>query len=413
MRMIYQIKILLLILLLFSINCASLGLIAEKYPPEFFHIPNILPDDLADKQQVKFIFYGDSRQGWRIYQKFIRPENWLTWKMALFPFYQLYLLGNGIRGGVNYLRQTPDYGAKTRRQIRDAIFAEANRSNIDFIFHSGDFVTNGRCPDHWAEFIRENKIDVPLVTTIPFLPIAGNHEYTTDEIYGLPNYNAIFDCPQFYTLELANATIFVIDSDIIVDQYQNINDSKQDSLFEQWIVAAPGANKPGWLEKQLNLSRKKFKILCIHHPPVSFNEHHADWLNPRYGKQLQAKRKQLLELLARFGVQIIFSGHEHLYEHDIIKIPDRQNQTETKIHLVISGGGGAPLRNEATEKELSRYHRNYQQEGLAVQLMKQESQFHYCLTTVGPDRIKIAVISVPENPQKTARVIEEIVVVTR
>ena len=80
--------------------------------------------------------------------------------MFIFPFYQLYLVGNGIVGGINYLRHEPDYGHRERRFVRDIVYAEAKRANVGFILNAGDITANdGRRPSHWATFLRENRVE--------------------------------------------------------------------------------------------------------------------------------------------------------------------------------------------------------------------------------------------------------------
>ena len=207
-RFIRWIFILLMILgfLAVSMGYRQKGLITEKYPHEFYHVPKLLPDGPI-LENPKFIIYGDSRPGWRIREKFLRRENWLTWKMVLFPFYEVYWLGNGIVGGLNRLRNVPDYGIREHRMVRDAVYEQGKRSNVDFILHGGDMPTDGRRPSHWAMFLKENKIERPLVLDFPFLPVTGNHEKANDPTYGLPNYEAVFDYPQFYVLDFPDAAI--------------------------------------------------------------------------------------------------------------------------------------------------------------------------------------------------------------
>ena len=105
------------ILLYININCATHGLISEKYPKEFYHITKQLNPDEAHDKNPSFIFYGDNRPGWRIEEFFLRKETWTNWKMFIFPFYELYCAGQGILGSINWLRKVPDYGKKERLWI--------------------------------------------------------------------------------------------------------------------------------------------------------------------------------------------------------------------------------------------------------------------------------------------------------
>ncbi len=409
-----------------SMGCAQKGLVAEKYSSDFYHVPKLLPDEPMDKNP-KFIVYGDSKPGSRLTQKFLKRENWLTWKMLLFPFYEVYWLGNGLVGEINRLRHTPDYGVKERRMVRDAIYAEAKDSKVDFIINGGDMSADGRRPSHWAKFLKENKIERPLVSDFPFLPVIGNHEKTNDLTYGLPNYKTIFEYPQFYVLDFPDAALFVVDSNLILDQYQFIDDDEQDALFEKWFVSGEDSEQPAWLERELASRNQSFKIVVMHYPPISFGRHHSDWTKPSWGRNLQEKRQQLLKLFHEQGVQLVLCSHEHLYEHSILRSrgvvhevttehseqstdPTYGNQTEHEIHFVITGGGGVPLRPRSDAQRIEACCQNYRTEGFDVFLVKQEEIYHYCLVDIAPDKITIQVLEVTGDATHPTRLVEEILI---
>jgi hypothetical protein len=385
-------------LLAASMGCAGKGLVAEKYSSEFYRVPRLLPDEPMDRNP-EFIIYGDNKPGARVKEKFLKRRSWLTWKMLIFPFYEVYWLSNGLVGGINRLRHTPDYGAQERRMVRDAIYAEAKRSNIDFIINMGDMVADGRMPSHWEGFLRENKIEQPLVSDFPFLPVVGNHERANDLTYGLPNYEVVFPYPQFYVLDFLDAALFIVDSDLILDQYQSINDDEQDALFEKWFVSGEESEQPAWLERELASRNQPFKIVVMHHPPISFARHHTDWTESSYGTDLQKKRQQLLKLFYEQGVQAVFCSHEHLYEHSILRYSSpvaslNGNAAEREIHFIVSGGAGTPLRSRSDAKKLKKFLQDYRAEGFNVLLVKQEEIYHYCLVDIAPDRVTIRVMEV-------------------
>ncbi len=413
-RPIKRISILLLVIGLFAASMAYClserkGLITDKYSRDFYHVPRLLPDGPME-ENPRFIIYGDSRPGWRVKERFLERKNWLTWKMLIFPFYEVYWLGNGLVGGINYLRHKPDYGIREHRMIRDAIYEAGKQSKMDFIIHGGDMPTNGRRPSHWATFLRENKIDKPLVLDFPFLPVVGNHEKANDETYGLANYEAIFDYPQFYVLDFPDAAIFVVDSNVIVDQYRFIDDDKQDALFQKWFVSGEKSEQSSWLEQELASRSQRFKIVVMHHPPVSFGKHHTDWTKPSGGRNLQQKRQQLFRLFHEQGVQLVLSSHEHLYEHSIVRYSADADQPERGIHVVVSGGGGAPIRTGSDDQKVKQFLQKYFAEGLDVVLVKQQTIYHYCLVDIAPDKITIQIMEVTGNMEEPLRLVEEIVI---
>ena len=404
-----RILVLLLVLglVVTNMSCAGKGLVTEKYPSEFYRVPKLLPDGPMEKNPT-FIVYGDSRPDWRISEKFLKKKNWLTSKMLIFPFYQVYWLGNGILGGIRRLWFTPGYGLRERRMVRDAVYTEARRSQVDFILHTGDMPNNGRRPTHWKMFLRENKVERPLLLDFLFLPVAGNHERTNDPIYGLPNYQAVFPYPLFYVLDFPDAALFVVDSNLIVDQYQFMDDEQQEELFRKWFVS-DNPEQPAWLERQLASCDKTFKMIAMHHPPISFGKHHGNWTEHAFGKNLQEKRHQLLKLFQEQGVQIVFCGHEHAYEHNIIRYSLDRNNTGREIHFIVSGGGGVPLRDLTDPQTLERFQKNYRDEGLDAISVKQEKVYHYCLVDIHPDQVTIKVLEVTGDAGDPLRLVEVLV----
>jgi hypothetical protein len=388
-----------------NLNCATTGLVSKKYPEDFYKVPKLLPHQSAQKN-FTFIVYGDNQGSWRVQERFLRRYNWTDWKMLIFPFYQLYLVGNGLVGAVNWLRNSPDYGGGDRRAVRDAVYVEAKRSQAAFILNLGDIVgDNGKRPAHWALFLNENKVEHPLLNEVPYLPTIGNHEHANDSPLGFTNYQAVFGYPRFYTIELVDAVIFILDSNYIIDQYQDIDDDVQDQLFEKWFVSGDDSEEPAWLEKQLTAFDKPFKIVAMHHPPITFAIHHRDWTNPSYGRDLISKRKRLLSLLEKYGVDVVLSGHDHLYQHNLLRYGKAQ-----RMHFVITGGGGGPLREIVDAKTESKLQKSFKNEGLDVSALKRKEVHHYCVVETNRNKLIIKAIGVTNDPRKPTRLIEEIVI---
>ncbi len=388
---------LLTLIVLFS-SCAHQGLLEEKYEPDFYKIPKLLEDGPFD-HNPSFIVYGDNRPGYRLQEKFSNKENWQTWKMLLFPFYEIYWLGNGLYGTANWVRHKPGYGMSNHRKVRDAILSEIKQGHFEFLINIGDMPTDGRRPYDWVSFLKVVKHESSLVEEIPYIPLMGNHEHGNDSTYGLPNFQSVFDYPQFFVLDFPDVAIFFVDSDLILDQYQNIDDDIQDLLFKKWFVGPDS-----WLKKELDLRSQKNKIILMHHPPISFGKHNQNWTDPLYGNNLTQKKIELLTLFQKSGVRLIFSGHEHYYAHNIVRFEDRE------MHIVITGGGGSPLRNLPDDQFLAASLIEYKKQGLDVQAIKNEKVYHYCKVSVNSEEIEVEVFSAPGGKEKSSRLIEKIII---
>jgi hypothetical protein len=386
-------------------GCARRGLVSDRYEEAFYRVPRLLPDGPVTGQQ-RFILYSDNQTGWRVDEVFLSKSRWTSRKMLIVPFYQLYLLGNGIIGGLNYAFHMPDYGGRERRMVRDAVYGAALRTEAAFIMNVGDIAaSDGRRPFHWKLFLDENRIDHPLLDEIPYLPVIGNHEYANDTLYGYPNYTAVFDYPRFYTVEFENAVLIALDSNYILDQKGFIDDDAQDGLFERWFVSPAESARPSWLEEQLIAHDERFKIVAMHHPIITYGAHYEDWLDPENGRDLIGKRRTLIDLFDRYGVQVVFSGHDHLYQHNIL-----YTWTGRRIHFIVGGGGGTPLRRAPSDSRMFRIQRTFEDEQLDVIGLSIEKMHHYYIVDIMKDTMTIDVMEVTGDSGEPERLFERITV---
>ena len=78
----------------------------------------------------------------------------------------------------------------------------------------------------------------------------------------------------------------------------------------------------GWLEKELSGSDSAWKIVFFHHPLYSSGRHHGP----------NTELRTVLEpLLLKYGVDVVFAGHEHFYERTTAK---------NGLHHFIVGSSG-------------------------------------------------------------------------
>ncbi len=392
-----------------NLSCAKRGLVTKAYDPSFYEVAPRPVEEFSTLNPT-FLVYGDNQGCFRLIEDFGKKHNWWTWKQALVPFYQLYWLSNGIVGTVNAARYSADGGKRTRLMMRDVMLDAAKNTRADFILNIGDIcIHDGRYPSHWRRFLVENKLQSPLLNSVAYFSTPGNHERTSDVRFGKPNYEVVFGRPPFYTVKFKDAALFVIDSEVICDLYEDMADDVQDSLFAKWYISSDSAS-PAWLEQELASCDKRFKMIAMHIPPISFGRHFKDWVNEdgRYGNNIPEKRRALLNLFAAENVSIVFAGHEHVYQHNILNFPDVNDEPVSPLHIVVSSGGGVPLRHLPNEQAMDFQQAYFEANGYDVTSQMLAREFHYCEVAVSDTQLVIRTFAVNRNNPESPVCIETI-----
>jgi hypothetical protein len=149
--------------------------------------------------------------------------------------------------------------------------------NYDFVVMDGDNIYGGhKASDFERKFEQPYK---PLLDAgVKFYASLGNHDDPDVEINYKP-YN--MNGRRYYSFKKGDVEFFALDS--------NYMDPKQLS----------------WIDSQLKSSTAKWKICFFHHPMFTAATFHGPDLD---------LRKQLMPLFTQDGVNLVLSGHEHVYE---------------------------------------------------------------------------------------------------
>jgi 3',5'-cyclic AMP phosphodiesterase CpdA len=78
----------------------------------------------------------------------------------------------------------------------------------------------------------------------------------------------------------------------------------------------------GWFDNALRTSAAKWKIVVLHHPLYSSGKKHGSSLN---------LRRKIEPLLMRYKVNLVFAGHDHIYER--VKL-------QHGVQHFVTGSGG-------------------------------------------------------------------------
>lgn len=188
------------------------------------------------------------------------------------------------------------YGdTRTQVDIHHSIIPEIIGHNPQIVFHTGDLNTHGKAQSEYDEFLL---IISPIKA--PFYPAKGNHEKDTQLF--LANF-PILQGNTYYSVEHDSLLFIVLDTSISL---------------------RPTSAQHDWLLQKLEST--SLPIIVIQHHPILTSGHHGDelWLS-----------SFLPAMFQQYNVKAVFCGHEHNYEH----------LYHVGIHYVVTGGGGAPLRD--------------------------------------------------------------------
>ena len=190
---------------------------------------------------------------------------------------------------------------------RNALQISAEKPNI--VLQCGDLVNRGNIYSQWERlFFTPAK---PLIDHVPIYPSLGNHEDNAE------HYFRFFSLPRtesWYSFEYGNAHFVVLDSN------------------EDHLTA--GSPQLEWLIEDLKTSQAPWKFVSFHHPPFT--------AGGNYYTHHRVRLKNLLHpIFEKYGVDIVFNGHDHNYERSR---PIISAQGKRPVTYVVNGNGGTPLR---------------------------------------------------------------------
>ena len=167
-------------------------------------------------------------------------------------------------------------GERLQYETADRLRLAHGQFPFDFVLMMGDNIYGSKTPrDFERKFERPYK---PLLDQkVSFYASLGNHDVPEEQQYKPFNMNG----QRYYSFKKGNVRFFALDSNYMdPDQLE-------------------------WLTEQLQNSNDEWKIAFFHHPLYSSAAAHGSSLELR----------GILEpLFERYGVQVVFSGHDHVYE---------------------------------------------------------------------------------------------------
>jgi hypothetical protein len=178
----------------------------------------------------------------------------------------------------------------------------------DILVNTGDMVQDGASAANWQTFF---DIEKPLLRERPLLAAIGNHELYDDASgTNFARYFGFFDDGgvgrPYGTARVGNARFFFLNG------------------MDDWL----SGDERHWLQRELSSADGEaglaWRFVVTHQGPWSAGPH---------GPNRQLIEAGVPQLLAAHKVDLLFAGHDHIYERG----------DGGSVKYIISGGGGAPL----------------------------------------------------------------------
>jgi acid phosphatase type 7 len=205
---------------------------------------------------------------------------------------------------------------------------ERTRANVDFYMHVGDMAYNKGLDTEFQYGFFEIYADT--LRGLTCWPAMGNHEGGTSKGFvGLGPYYDAYVCPKnaecggtpsgmeaYYSWDFGRIHFICLDSHDL--------SRKADGEMAQWLKADLEKTMADWI------------IAYWHHPPYTKGSHDSD-----KEKDLIEMRKHIMPIIESRGVDLVLTGHSHIYERSFML--DGAYQTPSVAeNVVVDDGTGGP-----------------------------------------------------------------------
>jgi hypothetical protein len=185
------------------------------------------------------------------------------------------------------------------------MYEQHQRTPLDFVLGAGDNIYPNGSSRYFAKNFEQPFAGL-IKDEVKFYTVLGNHDVEAgrEDQLSYPLFN--MRGANYYTVSRGNGLIdfFMLDSTDL------------------------GNTQLSWLENGLRSSRARWKVAVFHHPIYSSGSKH--------GSNIRL-RKTLEPIFTRYGVQVAFSGHDHIYE---------RTKPQEGIQYFVTGAGGKTRRGD-------------------------------------------------------------------
>ncbi len=203
----------------------------------------------------------------------------------------------------------------------------------DLLVHTGDFVESGASHAQWQRFF---DIEAPLLRERCLFGSVGNHELVDGAGVEYVRYFGPADRPLARSAPVPSfgapaVTPLSADASITALTPEHLMGTHRWSNARFFLINGMVDHRTGpardWLKKALTESWGEpglvWRIVVVHHGP---------WSSGPHGDNARFHSANIPELLRSHKVDLVISGHDHIYERGIAG----------GLPYLVSGGGGAP-----------------------------------------------------------------------
>ncbi|WP_162006571.1 purple acid phosphatase family protein [Roseimaritima sediminicola] len=229
-------------------------------------------------------------------------------------------------------------GDSRQRSVYRAMqsFVDRQQKPLDLFLHVGDMAYPSGTDDEFQKKFFE--VYQPTLQQTVCWAAMGNHEGKTSKgMLGVGPYYDAYRCPRraeagglasgseaYYSFDYANIHFICLDSHDL--------DRTPAGVMSQWLRADLEATQQDWI------------VAFWHHPPYTKGSHDSD-----KEQHLIEMRELIMPVLEAGGVDLVLTGHSHIYERSMLI--DGAYQTPTTAEgVVLDDGDGDPQGDGAYRK---------------------------------------------------------------
>lgn len=217
-----------------------------------------------------------------------------------------------------------DSGSGNNSQAVIAELIAASRPDV--VIHVGDLIyPAGATEDYLRKFFEPNEA---FISTAPFMPALGNHDCATDagrpllKTFVLPeNGPEGVEKERCYWFDYGDARFAAVDSNPAESKFGVMTPAQFRDAVAPWLRRAFGASDARW------------KIAYWHHPYYTNSTHLPE--------EAAALKAAIAPIIEETGVDLVFCGHNHLYERTAPMRADRVMPEGQGVVYITTGAGGA------------------------------------------------------------------------